>query len=96
MYIMHFLLRMDDISTGLGNLEHILDRKRRPGKLKLSVLSHITANFSDEQKIGEGGCGHVYKVNHFQNSNRFFVFPHSISYQMLVRALMPMITRHTS
>ncbi|CAL5077158.1 unnamed protein product [Urochloa decumbens] len=52
---------MDDISTGLSNLERILDGSKRPGKLKLCVLSHITAKFSDERKIGEGGCGQVYK-----------------------------------
>ncbi|CAO1939867.1 unnamed protein product [Urochloa humidicola] len=51
----------DDLSRGLNDLERILDGSKKPGKLKLCVLSRITENFSDEQKIGQGGCGNVYK-----------------------------------
>lgn len=51
----------EDLCRGLNDLERILDGSKKPGKLKLTVLSRITANFSDERKIGQGGCGHVYK-----------------------------------
>nr|TKW30920.1 hypothetical protein SEVIR_2G070232v2 [Setaria viridis] len=52
---------MGDIARGLESLGRVLDGSMKPGRLKLPVLSHITDNFSDNRKIGEGGCGHVYK-----------------------------------
>ncbi|XP_004979768.1 uncharacterized protein LOC101779298 isoform X3 [Setaria italica] len=53
--------RMDDISAGLNELDLILNGSKRPDKIKLSVLRHITENFSHKRKIGQGGCGVVYK-----------------------------------
>ena len=53
---------MDDLSHEQANLERILDGIEKPGKLKLPVLRLITANFSDDRKIGEGGFCSVYKV----------------------------------
>lgn len=59
----------DDISTGTNDLERILSGSKSPDKLKLSVLRHITENFSDKRKIGQGGCGIVYKVLLFRIHN---------------------------
>jgi hypothetical protein len=59
---------MGDLARGLVSLECILDGSKKPSRLKLSVLSHITENFSDNRKIGEGGCGHVYKVKIYLKS----------------------------
>jgi len=42
-------------------LGHILDRSMKPTDLPLSLLRNITGNFSEEQKIGEGGFAMVYK-----------------------------------
>lgn len=55
---------MGDIARGLESLGRVLDGSKKPGTLKLPVLSHITDNFSDNRKIGEGGCSHVYKVKY--------------------------------
>jgi interleukin-1 receptor-associated kinase 1/coatomer subunit beta' len=71
---------MDDISIGLSKLERILDGKKRPDKLNLLVLSHITEKFSDERKIGEGGSGHVYKVKSISKQNPALLFPQRRSY----------------
>nr|XP_034582982.1 probable serine/threonine-protein kinase PBL23 [Setaria viridis]XP_034582983.1 probable serine/threonine-protein kinase PBL23 [Setaria viridis] len=51
----------DLLARGLESLGRVLDGSKKPGTLKLPVLSHITDNFSDNRKIGEGGCSHVYK-----------------------------------
>jgi hypothetical protein len=44
-------------------LERIFDGSIKPRDIKLSTLERITGNFSEDQKIGEGGFGTVYKVN---------------------------------
>jgi hypothetical protein len=51
-----------------GNMEHdtlqdIFDGIIEPTDIKFSALERITRNFSEEQIIGEGGFGIVYKVN---------------------------------
>jgi len=43
-------------------LEHILDGTMEPTNLPFELLKNITNNFSEEQKIGQGGFGSVYKV----------------------------------
>jgi predicted Ser/Thr protein kinase len=43
-------------------LEHILDGREKPTNLHLSLLRNITKNFSEEQILGKGGSGVVYKV----------------------------------
>lgn len=47
-----------------GNiLERILhDSSAKPENLPLSLLEAITNNFSEDEKIGEGGFAYVYKV----------------------------------
>ena len=57
------LLRIDDIFTDLHILERAVDGSKKPSNLKLQFLRFITKSFSDELKIGDGGCGQVYKVN---------------------------------
>jgi hypothetical protein len=48
----------------LDLLERILsDRSLKPTDLNFSALQSITGNFSEEQIIGAGGFGTVYKVN---------------------------------
>uniref|UniRef100_A0ACD5X1R3 Uncharacterized protein n=1 Tax=Avena sativa TaxID=4498 RepID=A0ACD5X1R3_AVESA len=42
-------------------LEHILDGTMEPTNLPFELLKNITNNFSEEQKIGQGGFGSVYK-----------------------------------
>jgi hypothetical protein len=44
-------------------LERIFDGTIKPTDLKLSALQSITGNFSEEQIVGMGGFGKVYKVN---------------------------------
>ncbi|GJM95335.1 hypothetical protein PR202_ga12057 [Eleusine coracana subsp. coracana] len=51
---------MDDVLKGLAVLESILDGSEKPRNLPLAVLRGITQNFSEERKIGQGGCGDVY------------------------------------
>jgi hypothetical protein len=51
-----------------GNMEHdtlqdIFDGIIKPTDIEFSTLQRITGNFSEEQIIGEGGFGIVYKVN---------------------------------
>jgi hypothetical protein len=51
-----------------GNMEHdtlqdIFDGIIKPTDVEFSALQRITRNFSEEQIIGEGGFGTVYKVN---------------------------------
>ena len=43
-------------------LESLLGGSESPRHLKLPFLQFITKNFSDELKIGSGGCGVIYKV----------------------------------
>lgn len=54
---------MVTILKELRTLERMIDGRKEPSSLPLSVLRHITDDFSDERKIGQGGCGQVYKVN---------------------------------
>lgn len=35
-----------------------------PGKLSIAVLRTATNNFSEENKLGEGGFGEVFKVTY--------------------------------
>ncbi|KAL6647184.1 hypothetical protein ACP70R_014621 [Stipagrostis hirtigluma subsp. patula] len=53
--------RMDSIHDELHALERMLEGSGKPSKLSLSVLKYITDNFCEERKIGDGGCGEVYK-----------------------------------
>jgi len=53
--------RIDDIFTDLHILERAVDGSKKPSNLKLQFLRFITKSFSDELKIGDGGCGQVYK-----------------------------------
>ncbi|KAK3136592.1 hypothetical protein QOZ80_5BG0439080 [Eleusine coracana subsp. coracana] len=53
---------MDDGEAELDVLERIIDNvTENPNKLKLPLLQLITGNFSEELRIGDGGCGVVYK-----------------------------------
>ncbi|CAN6342944.1 unnamed protein product [Urochloa humidicola] len=52
---------MDDISIDLKVLECIVDGSKNPSNLKLPILELITKKFSNELRIGNGGCGVVYK-----------------------------------
>jgi hypothetical protein len=40
----------------------LLDESQEARPLALALLQHITRNFSDDQIIGRGGFGDVYKV----------------------------------
>ncbi|XP_037471390.1 cysteine-rich receptor-like protein kinase 26, partial [Triticum dicoccoides] len=42
-------------------LERILNRDEEPRDLPLALLQHITKHFCEENKIGQGGFGEVYK-----------------------------------
>lgn len=57
------LLRMDEGIMEHNVLERIFDGSIKPTDLKLSALQSITGNFSEEQIVGTGGFGTVYKVN---------------------------------
>ncbi|GJN24632.1 hypothetical protein PR202_gb12385 [Eleusine coracana subsp. coracana] len=39
----------------------MLKGSEKPRNLSLTILKYITNDFSDERKIGNGGCGEVYK-----------------------------------
>ncbi|KAL6643591.1 hypothetical protein ACP70R_018357 [Stipagrostis hirtigluma subsp. patula] len=54
--------RLDDISIELDALERTIEGSEKPTNLKLHLLQLITKNFSDELKIGHGGCGVVYRI----------------------------------
>lgn len=60
---MSCVLRMDSIHKELIVLQHMLERSEKPSNISLSILKYITNDFSEELKIGRGGCGEVYKVN---------------------------------
>jgi hypothetical protein len=62
---MSSLLRIDDINIELKVLECIVDGREDPSNLKLPLLELITKKFANELRIGNGGCGEVYKVNQF-------------------------------
>jgi len=53
--------RIDDINMELKVLECIVDGKEDPSNLKLPLLELITKKFANELRIGNGGCGEVYK-----------------------------------
>jgi len=55
--------RMDYPHLQQDDLEPILCGEKKPGSLDLQLLRQITGNFSDDRRIGKGGCGQVYKVN---------------------------------
>jgi hypothetical protein len=46
----------------LNILERVVAGSEEPSHLDLSLLQSITENFSEQRKIGVGGCGEVYKV----------------------------------
>ncbi|KAF8731659.1 hypothetical protein HU200_015587 [Digitaria exilis] len=52
---------MDEIHNGLNILDSIVEKSVKADNLPLAVLRHITGKFSDEQIIGRGGFGVVYK-----------------------------------
>jgi len=58
---MSSLIRIDDINMELKVLECIVDGKEDPSNLKLPLLELITKKFANELRIGNGGCGEVYK-----------------------------------
>ncbi|PVH62947.1 hypothetical protein PAHAL_3G436500 [Panicum hallii] len=58
---MSSLLRIDDINIELKVLECIVDGREDPSNLKLPLLELITKKFANELRIGNGGCGEVYK-----------------------------------
>ncbi|GJM95565.1 hypothetical protein PR202_ga12319 [Eleusine coracana subsp. coracana] len=65
--------RMDDVDAELDVLERTIDNvSANPNKLKLPLLKLITGNFSEELRIGDGGCGVVYKSP--ENETLSFVF----------------------
>ena len=64
------------------DLEHILCGEKKPGSLDLQLLRQITGNFSDDRRIGKGGCGQVYKVKYFFFPS-FSIAPSSSSRQSL-------------
>ncbi|XP_025807715.1 putative G-type lectin S-receptor-like serine/threonine-protein kinase At1g61610 isoform X2 [Panicum hallii] len=47
--------------TELKVLECIVDGREDPSNLKLPLLELITKKFANELRIGNGGCGEVYK-----------------------------------
>ena len=51
--------KMDDESKRYDSL---LDSNSEPCSIPLEYLRKITNNFSDDQLLGEGGFGKVYKV----------------------------------
>ncbi|XP_066391523.1 probable serine/threonine-protein kinase PBL25 [Miscanthus floridulus] len=54
-------LGTEDIYIGRDVLERIVDGSEKPSNLKFLLLQLITKFFSDELKLGHGGCGVVYK-----------------------------------
>ena len=54
----------------LNILERVVAGSEEPSHLDLSLLQSITENFSEQRKIGVGGCGEVYKVT------AIFMAPH--------------------
>jgi len=54
---------MDREATKCKYLEEMLvDAKKEPTDLPLSLLEAITNNFAEDKKIGSGGFAVVYKV----------------------------------
>ena len=54
----------------LNILERVIAGSEEPSHLDLSLLQSITENFSEQRKIGVGGCGEGYKVT------AIFMAPH--------------------
>ncbi|KAL6599289.1 hypothetical protein ACP70R_045783 [Stipagrostis hirtigluma subsp. patula] len=52
---------LSSIHKELSALQRMLERREKPSNLSLSILKYITDDFSEERKIGKGGCGEVYK-----------------------------------
>jgi hypothetical protein len=58
-----FCLELQMDCHAISELERILfDESAEPQALPLSLLEHITNNFSDDKRIGHGGFAVVYKV----------------------------------
>ncbi|WVZ53205.1 hypothetical protein U9M48_004178 [Paspalum notatum var. saurae] len=51
----------DETTVELNLLERIVAGTEEPSHLDLTLLENITENFSERKKIGNGGCGDVYK-----------------------------------
>jgi len=58
---------MGDRNVDYNVLERILTRSDRPRDLPLEILKSITADFSEDNKIGRGGFSDVYKVKLFSS-----------------------------
>jgi hypothetical protein len=54
---------MDERNVEHDSLQDIFDGIIKPTDVEFPALQRITGNFSNEQIIGEGGFGTVYKVN---------------------------------
>jgi hypothetical protein len=74
----------------LNILQHVVAGSEEPSHLDLSLLQSITENFSEQRKIGVGGCGEVYKVTTiFYAWHHTFMFAHFIALlDIMVMALL--------
>lgn len=59
---------MDDSALFLALEKMLEDESGDPIVLSFSFLKAITGNFSENQRIGSGGFGAVYKVRALLNS----------------------------
>ncbi|XP_066337799.1 cysteine-rich receptor-like protein kinase 41 [Miscanthus floridulus] len=50
----------DEQTMDLNTLERVVAGSEEPSHLDLSLLQSITENFSEQRRIGVGGCGEVY------------------------------------
>lgn len=52
--------------------------------ISLATIKEATDNFSDTNKLGQGGFGAVYKVKQFQNSEMLFSNNQTCDYAIYV------------